>query len=462
MIEDVDVAEAAVAILCPSIREAVVVVDTEIEAGAVVTAEVFEEVEAEAEVVEHLGLPKSTGKSKHLDRFPLRASLTDIRRIVGGQAPAYDKQIEAVENKAATLSKQKKASLQMPHRPGYGTVGRPVLLWANYFDLAVQKDVQLYRYHIEIKPADNKGKTPTGKRAKRVIQLLMQQHFDMNQIVSDYSANLISHRQLTLEEAYTVTYMAENEDEPDEKAPTYQCGVQPTGSLSLAELVDHVTSTQAGLMFGSKAEIIQALNIVLGHHAKSQIAVATVAASRHFDTTTAGEDRRSLGGGLQVIRGFFMSVRAATARLLVNVQVKNMAFYEEGPLAQIMANFIKANGSNKVMLLRFVKKLSINVTHIKRQNKRGQSIPRIKTIMGFATKDDGHKLHHPPQVSQYGAGAKDVQFWLNSSPTPGSSSQPGAKGKKAVKAGPTSPSGGKYISVYDFFKQRKLTMHKAL
>ena len=91
----------------------------------------------------------------------------------------------------------------------------------------------------------------------------------------------------------------------------------------------------------------------------------------------------SLGAGLQVIRGFFMSVRAATARILVNVQVKNMAFYDEGPLDQIMNAFMSANGPNRVNLLRFVKKLSVDVTHTVRTNSRGQRIPRIKNNPRF-------------------------------------------------------------------------------
>jgi hypothetical protein len=170
----------------------------------------------------------------------------------------------------------------------------------------------------------------------------------------------------------------------------------------------------------------------------------------------------SLGAGLQVVRGFFMSVRAATARILVNVQVKNIAFYDEGPLDKIMLAFMSANGPNRVNLLRFVKKLSVDVTHIVRTNSRGQRIPRIKTIQGFATRDDGRNLEHPPVVPQFGAGAKEVRFFLDNSP--GSSSSraapvaggSGKKGKKAVKEGPKPPPTGRYISVFDFFHESKL------
>ena len=75
-------------------------------------------------------------------------------------------------------------------------------------------------------------------------------------------------------------YRLEEEDVPAPNATQHHCRVQLTGSLTLSELVNHLTSTQAGLMFGSKEEIIQALNIVLGHHPKADPLVATIAANR--------------------------------------------------------------------------------------------------------------------------------------------------------------------------------------
>ena len=313
--------------------------------------------------------------------------------------------------------------------------------------------------------ADGKGKAPVGKKAKRIVQLLLEEHFlpyGYN-IATDFKSNLISRREIDLEkDEFVVTYRAEGEDSPAPNPIQHRCRVQFTGSLTLSELINHLTSTQAGLMFGSQEEIIQAMNIVLGHYPKTQPNVATIAANRHFDMNASAQDRMSLGAGLQVIRGFFMSVRAATARVLVNVQVKNMAFYDEGPLDRLMIAFMNANGPNRVGLLKFVKKLSVDVTHIKRTNRQGQRIPRFKTVQGFATKDDGRRQPHPPIVSQFGAGAKEVQFYLDNSTGTSSGTQApaggggGKKGKKGVKAGPAPPSTGRYISVFDFFKESKL------
>ncbi|KAH7110616.1 ribonuclease H-like domain-containing protein [Dendryphion nanum] len=348
-----------------------------------------------------------------------------------------------------------------PPRPGYGAVGREVILWTNYFELDSKSDLEFYRYNIAI-AADNKGNIPTGKKARRIVQLLLEEHFlsQGQNIATDFKSNLISRNELDItEDEYIIPYRSEEEDTPGPNARQYRCRVQFTGSLTLAELINHLTSTQAGLMFGSKDEIIQALNIVVGHHPKSVPQIASIGANRHFDLNPGPQDKMSLGAGLQVIRGFFMSVRAATARILVNVQVKNMAFYAEGPLDKLMRAFMQDNGQNKVNLLKFLRKLSVDVTHIVRKNRQGQRIPRIKTIQGFASKDDGRKLAHPPIVPQFGAGANDVKFFLDD-PSSASSSAPtaapggsGKRGKKAVKSGPAPPSKGKYISVFDFFNE---------
>ena len=360
--------------------------------------------------------------------------------------------------------KHKTSGETNPQRPGYGVRGKEVILWTNYFKLYSTKDLELYRYSLTI-AADGRGRVPVGKKARRIVQLLLEEHFlpHGHDVATDFKSILICRNELGVEEhEYQVLYRIEEEDVPAANATRYRCRIQFTGSLTLSELINHLTSTQAGLMFGSKDEIIQALNIVLGHNPKADPSVATVASSRHFGINSGAQERMSLGAGLQVIRGFFMSVRAVTARVLVNVQVRNMAFYEEGPLDKIMLAYMQANGPNKVNLLRFVKKLSIDVTHIVRKNNRGQRIPRIKTIQGLATRDDGPNLNHPPMVSHFGAGAHDARFFLDSSSATASSSRPlgpagrgGKKNRGGVKIGPPPPSTGRYISVFDFFKESK-------
>ena len=349
----------------------------------------------------------------------------------------------------------------LPLRPGYGTQGRPVLLWANYFELVAPPDLLLFRSSVEILP-DDAGRRPAGKKVKRIIELLLEEHLSAyrSSIATDYKSTLVCKFELPIEEEpYIVRYRSEGEDEPTANAKTYRVRLQDTGTLSVSELMDYLTSSHAGALFGSKEELIQALNIVIGHHPKSASNVFSVGANKHFDIPTAGIESASLGAGLSVVRGFFVSVRAATSRLLVNVQVKHTACYNEGPLDRLMSMYLEDHGRNMVNLGKFLKRLRVQVTHIVRKNKSGHTIPRIKTIASLATPGDGQGLAHPPIVPKFAAGAKEVKFFLGTpepqpgGKEPGPAKREGKKGKKSGKPGPEGPQEG-YTSVYDFFQRR--------
>jgi eukaryotic translation initiation factor 2C len=320
-------------------------------------------------------------------------------------------------------------------------------------------DLTLFRYSIEIRP-DEAGRVPTRKRAKRIVELLIEEHFPQHRgaIATDYKANLICRSELPIdEEEYLVQYRSEDEDVPAQNARTYRLCLQGTGTLSVSELMDYLTSGNASALFGSKDEIIQALNIIIRHYPKTVPTIFSVGANKHFPLAPAASEQISLRAGLQAIRGFFVSVQAATSRILLNIHVKHTAYYEEGPLGRLVEVYLYENGRNMVKLANFLKKVCVRVTHIIRRNRAGHEIPRIKTIASLATPNDGNGLQNPPRVPKFAAGSKEVEFFLSELREQPSRSQqsPAAKkskkGKKSLKEGPEPPS-GRYISVYNFFR----------
>lgn len=356
--------------------------------------------------------------------------------------------------KALAVKRQKTPGQpRYPERPGFGTQGQAVSLYANYFELkSVGKE--LFRYHVDV-VGDSK---PTGKKARQVIRLLLDEHFLQyrNSITTDYRSTLVSSVELPNGAGqFDVRYRDEHEDDYPENPRVYKVKCQPTGKLNPSDLLDYLTSANASAMFESKAEILQAMNIVLGHHPKTNSSIASVGANRHFALHPDLSEKYNLGAGLEVLRGFFVSARAATARLLVNVQVKYIACYQEGLLGTVIFEYRRGN-SNIYRLEAFLKRLRVRATHIVKKNKKGQDVHRMKTIAGLASRADGSSLPQPPRVASHGAGPRDVQFFLSQ---PGQQGQgqaeaSGKKGKKPAKAGPAPA--GKYISVADFFRQGKL------
>jgi eukaryotic translation initiation factor 2C len=356
-------------------------------------------------------------------------------------------------------------SAKFPVRPGYGTKGEKVTLWANYFELIPNPDLLLYRYNVSVAPEAK------GKLLSQVIRLLLGLPEYVNfqrDIVTDFKSTLISHRRFSPDmRQATIQYRSEGEDEPPINAKTYQVRVEETGTFTVSDLTDYLASTNVSTTYTEKLPLLQAFNIFLSHYAKSSPAIATAGSSKSFSLTQASA-KWDLGAGLFAIRGFFSSVRVAACRILVNINVSHGAFYDAIPLGQLIQRYGSANKFDIVKLQKFLGKLRVRLIHLKeKKNKAGEVIPKVKTICALANRNDGHRLEHPPRVAAFGAGPKDVEFFLDDSPKEPPSSTPSqdvvtSGGKKKAKGNPKNISGrapgkgvaqaGRYISVYDFFK----------
>ncbi|ETS02811.1 RNA interference and gene silencing protein [Trichoderma reesei RUT C-30] len=330
-----------------------------------------------------------------------------------------------------------------PRRPAYGTKGAEVVLWANYVALTASPKLVLYRYDVSVTPA------AAGRKLTQIIRLLLdapelaEYKHDM---VSDFKSTLISRHKFD-DQNIKIAYRQEGEDEPQANGPQYEVKLQLTNTLATAELIGYLTSTNPSAQYDDKLPLIQALNIFLNHYAKSTNNLATIGSSKMFSLSESS-DTWDLGSCLTAIRGFFASVRAATARVLVNVNPSHGAFFQEGPLEQFILRL--GSGRGLYRLQTFIKGLRIRTTHLKpKVDKNGKEIPRIKTIWALANPNDGHNSAHPPRVSAFGAGPKNVEFWLEGGSYSGQA-QPGpSSGKK--KKGAKGQENGQYISVYDFF-----------
>ena len=348
---------------------------------------------------------------------------------------------------------------QFPLRPGYGTRGgSKVTLWTNYIDMMPTRDLKLHRYEIKIDPDDFQG-----KKLGRMVQLFLQSpnmdplRYD---VVTDLRKILISRIELSPAQCQaSLQYMAEGEDTPKDNERHHRVTLQPSGFLTISELLDYLNSTDLSHTYDGRQDIIQALNIMIAQYAKSRGRTITVSGNRAFDLDSAA--RFDLGGGLIAMRGFFSSVRLATARILINVNVTHGAFYRKGPLAFLMKDFNNAHGD--FSLNRFLKRVRVQAIHREKKNKAGHIVPIVKTIWGLATPSDGKSRSkdkgkylaseqqvpakaeaggqggistaqgstHPPIVRRFGAGPAEVEFYTGAQRNNG------------------------YISVFDHFQSSK-------
>lgn len=318
-------------------------------------------------------------------------------------------------------------------------------MYANYFRVNVAPKLDITRYNVEVMPEAK------GKKLNRIFQLLLEKP-EFSQCVSDGKSIVVSLQPLNIqqEQTFAITYLAEGQDEPLNNAVTYTVRVVTPTSLDVAGFVNYLGATNTGPKFPQQSETIQALNILFGHHPQANDGVVSIGQNRHFLTDRSQQNVRNvqiLGGGLESLRGYFQSVRPATGGLLLNVNVTHGVFLEPIRLDQIMP---RLGTGNRITLQKKLKLVRVNVTHLPvKKNKANQNIPRVKTIFGLAHLQDGRGDAHPPQVKEFGAGPKDVKFWIAALPAPA--------GKKAGKA-PQKSDGlptNAYITVFDYFRKSR-------
>ncbi|MCJ1312052.1 hypothetical protein MMC25_005726 [Agyrium rufum] len=357
-----------------------------------------------------------------------------------------------------------------PLRPGYGTKGKPVTLYANYFELTTPKDLVLYRYNVGVVPA------AAGRKLMQIFKLLFEipdYETIKSDIVTDFKSCLISRQRFQdSQKEWKIKYRSEKEDDALDRAVNYTVKVQETKILHVSQLIDYLSSTNINAAFADKAEIVTALNIFLGYYSKAAESRANIGSSKSF-SLAAKTPEYDLGQGLLALKGFFSSVRIATCRILVNVNVSHGAFYKPGILTTLVMNWAPDYARKLPGLGVFLKSVRVRVTHLpEKKNKAGQVIPRTKVIYDLAHPNDGkgQKDQKPPKVPRYGAGPSEVQFWWNgpgggptSSSTSGdagtgpSSAQKKGKGKgkghggNPGSSGPSAENQGRYRTVLEYF-----------
>ena len=128
-----------------------------------------------------------------------------------------------------------------------------------------------------------------------------------------------------------------------------------------------------------------------------------------------------MSGELDSTRGFFSSVRAASAGLLLNGNVTCTAFYSKTNLATTLWQFKqqKDDKTNDRHLQAFLKGLRIGVDYLpEKLNKARKPIPDTRTISGSASQGEGGKKQYPlciPVGMPLGVGPKSVKFWRRES-----------------------------------------------
>lgn len=318
-----------------------------------------------------------------------------------------------------SLKERPAGTLTLPRRLGYGTQGLLLTLWTNYVRVTPKNDAVFYRYSFTVKPD-----IPRTQRRKKeqLVRLLLEWLKLGDAIATDYSSTLISSQPLPQTQmSASIAYRFEKEDVPVANAQTYNIQITATNpnSFTLSGLINYLSNTSINATYAPLGDAIQALNIIFGTYPKRQDWSMSLS-NRHYAIGSAQAPQDTcqsydLGAGLEAWRGYLISLRTASNRLAVQVQIKHVAAYKPGSLKDLIEEYGKVNGRDLNRLNQFLKGVRVQTTHLTvKKNKKGEVIPRIKSIWGLAHPDDAHDASaagQGVQVRHFGADAKNVRFW---------------------------------------------------
>ncbi|RFU78299.1 hypothetical protein TARUN_3921 [Trichoderma arundinaceum] len=359
---------------------------------------------------------------------------------------------------------------RLPARPAFGSVGRPVVLWANYFKINIKSDT-FFKYTMDVKKlaapkqdskkggkAGSKGAGSTGqpKEIKGrelyfVIKAALAKLLEQDKTfvaATEFKDQLITLKKINLVENPMVIEVPK--DEGSDITDTYTVQFHGPNEVQVGNMKEYLTSMTDGpdgseaTVFPRFPDAVDAVNVILGHGPRSDInKSAAIGKSRFFplDSNKVIEELTQNWRALTAARGYFQSARMATGRMLLNANVTHGVFRISGRMAEIFDNLdIRVAPKNDYQAMRklrsFGKFLPKARVWVNFKLANGQSVRRSKAVRGLATWSDvtrkGRNTDKPPKFDanyEY-AGPKNVQFWLNSD------------------------KGGRYVTVFDYYKQK--------
>ena len=347
-----------------------------------------------------------------------------------------------------------------PYRPSYGLEGDAVEFWTNYFPVKLPDKMILHRYSITIDVEYDEGKQlpePRNKKLRRIIRLLLENLDPKLQlpIATDFKSTLVCGDIIPQRLWVTkIKYFHEDDRGASKDSRTYTIRIEETPPvLQMSELKSFLASTTITAPFSDRESMLHALNIIFGHHAKSSPAINMVGGNKAFkNPETQHAERQSLEDGLEAIRGYFLSVRLATFRTIVNVNVCHGAFYKTLKLPSVIddwtANSVNWEGDflKWDKLETFLKGVKVKTNYLKDANR--SQVTQVRSIKSFASTKDGEGTNHPPKVQCDAAPPRGVLFYQDDEKDVRDVTKQMSKAKDNKNR-----ANGKYISVAEFFKR---------
>ena len=249
------------------------------------------------------------------------------------------------------------ASAQFPKRPQPGTAGKGIKLVANYLEVTGLPVGEIVQYDVAVNPDVPRA---LKRRIFDVVESTYRSSaFGGKLVAYDGMANLFSYGQLPKSQ-YSLE--VELEGRAGKEPRKFVMTLRQVSAVNLAVLQQFLQ----GKLDYTPYEVINALEIIL----RNPLVSKGIVVGRSVYSAQGPNKPKMISGGLEVWGGFFHSLRAATGKLLLNVDTSNTAFYAPGPVLDAVRDVIQnatvpstLSPQHRNALERLMRGVRVEVTH---------------------------------------------------------------------------------------------------
>ncbi|KAF9270096.1 argonaute-like protein [Marasmius fiardii PR-910] len=231
-------------------------------------------------------------------------------------------------------------------RPNFGTAGRVVPIQVNSFTTTIPQDI-IRHYDVVMTPSEQTMPARLNMEVITALQTRAAPNIFTPPAVYDGRKNMFAARELPLtigpdgipSQEFSVTLA---DPTPGQKAPkVFKVRLTKVAQINPEVLERFIQGNQSHDNVVLTA--ITALNVVIRMEPTRNHPFNV----RSFFTD---RERRAIGLGLEVWRGYFQSVRPAINRMLINVDISTGLMYRSGPLIELCLDFFKKAGGDPNIL----------------------------------------------------------------------------------------------------------------
>jgi hypothetical protein len=281
----------------------------------------------------------------------------------------------------------------LPGRNGYGTSGTAIKLRTNSFPISLTPNkVSWYRYLIDITPA------PSNQKRRAIITQLIKDKANVltdKSRATDYATILLltekvpdTEVSVLLRQSPSVPVKVDDSAHGVEvaKRNTYNVKITYQAQFALEHLIEWLQSPNASAVYSARTDVIQLINIILCQGPNDFEGIKCIGQNKFYPHDDHPDPEQGpLSGGLQALRGFYASVRPATYRLMLNLNVTAGAFYKPVSLLELWDLHQPPRGGQRSpdqwrQIATFCRHLKFRTTYAKDKQ------PRDKNFVSFCSK----------------------------------------------------------------------------